>query len=407
MQSLGNSMQSMGDSMQSMNDTLQAQSRELPEAIKTAITVSVVPTLAGIEDNIGQMTSQITSTQNRNIERVADDFVAHMEIAMGNQLTKLSDAIAQLCAWQESISGKMKEVAEGLVESGDKLNHIHTEIDQASESFDNMVTRIERSQEDLLGNYTSVIKNCEQLSEATKKQNKQLDDLLMKEKESLESVSEIGSIINEQKELMRESFESLLKLVSSAIQEQQQSLDVAMRKRYEAIEKEIGNRTVQVNQSLEKSFESLKADADRIETLHAAMISSMNGASIQMKNSADAMTLASDDLTKNLDNAMYRTFRQIDEQLADIEKHLSGTISEIKDVVTTVPDIIELSSKSNAENSDKYLEKVQEAIDTLAKTIDAREELIMSVVEKQQTILQSLAESQKHTESDEEQHVSI
>ena len=75
--------------LQQIDASMKAQSEQLPQSVSTAIADSVVPALSEIEKNIDGLTNKVVEIQDQNMARIAEDFVAHMDEAMGNQLNHL------------------------------------------------------------------------------------------------------------------------------------------------------------------------------------------------------------------------------------------------------------------------------------------------------------------------------
>ncbi len=47
--------------------------------------------------------------------RIAEDFVAHMDEAMGSQLNRLGESIKSLCEWQEGTIQGMQSTTENIM----------------------------------------------------------------------------------------------------------------------------------------------------------------------------------------------------------------------------------------------------------------------------------------------------
>ena len=373
--------------MQSISDSMQTQAKSLPSAVSSAINESVVPSLTGIEDSIGQMADQLVNMQGQNMDKIAGDFMTHMDQAMGNQFSELKDSIVALCEWQEIMTENMKSLTESLITSGDNLNHISKDVTQAAGTVGNLVERLERSQDEILNHYSEVLENCTQISDMTKQQSLMMDEILQKEITSMESVASIAGIFENQNDLMKESFNSLIDLFTTSLQEQNNILNEEMQQRYELTSKAIEDRTEKANSTLEECIDSVRNGSEQIAKMHSVMLSTMVDTSSQMRNSSDAMTSASEDLSSNLGTALTRTFQQMDEQLADIEKHLSGTIAEIREVTESVPNAVQLGVKESSEYTGSYIKQVQSALETMSKTVEDREKALTAIIQQQQEII--------------------
>jgi methyl-accepting chemotaxis protein len=81
------------------------------------------------------------------------------------------------------------------------------------------------------------------------------------------------------------------------------------------------------------------------------------------------MSAASNDLTNNLDKAMSRTYQEIDRQLAEIVRHLSGTIADIRDVTEQLPKILASSAAQTQKTTEQYLSTISDSQKQLVSEI--------------------------------------
>lgn len=113
----------------------------------------------------------------------------------------------------------------------------------------------------------------------------------------------------------------------------------------------------------------MQSSMESIENTQRAFIDGMNKSSEQLTHSAAQMSTASNDLTNNLDKAMSRTYQEIDRQLAEIVRHLSGTIADIRDVTEQLPRILATSAAQTQKTTQEYLSTISESQKQLAQEV--------------------------------------
>lgn len=487
--------------------TMKNQAVQLPQAVSEAIGESVVPTLQGIQENIGQLADQIAETQNQNMGKIAEEFVAHMDAAMGSQLEHLGESIQKLCEWQETASENMKNIADRVCETGEKLGTINEDLQASIHAFEGYLTHLDEMQASLSERYDTLLQNFSQLSQHAEDQNAAFEVMLENEKQSLDNIRQLSQITTEQIERLKEVFQAQQEQVSVFYQEQRESLEgvqekllqnlteqqkllsdtlskqaetaasaietqykhttdamsaqakqvedginqisslitqkreeeqIALDEQLAALEdyiqdqktvvsetqqkltksiaeqqkqlsdalseqadrsaaaiEEQSKRTVEAQKTMAESLKTqeemleesltqqaehitatlnaqsalLKQDIAKVDELQKALALNMTNASNSMNRSASAMTEASNDLTNNLDSAMERTYRQIDKQLAEVVRHLSGTISEIRSTTEKVPHIVQMSMEQSQQQTNRYLQSVADSQRKLSESV--------------------------------------
>lgn len=124
-----------------------------------------------------------------------------------------------------------------------------------------------------------------------------------------------------------------------------------------------------MNEAIQTELRQMQANMESIEKTQRAFIDGMNKSSEQLTHSAAQMSAASNDLTNNLDKAMSRTYQEIDRQLAEIVRHLSGTIADIRDVTEQLPKILASSAAQAQKTTELYLSTISDSQKQLVSEI--------------------------------------
>lgn len=124
-----------------------------------------------------------------------------------------------------------------------------------------------------------------------------------------------------------------------------------------------------MDKAIQAELRQMQANMGSIEKTQRAFIDGMNKSSEQLTHSATQMSSASQDLTNNLDRAMSRTYQEIDRQMAEIVRHLSGTIADIRDVTERMPKILAAAAAQTQKTTEQYLSTISESQKQLAAEV--------------------------------------
>lgn len=131
-----------------------------------------------------------------------------------------------------------------------------------------------------------------------------------------------------------------------------------------------------LNEAIQTELRQIQTGMEAIEKTHRAFIDGMNKSSEQLTASAAQMSAASQDLTNNLDKAMSRTYQQIDSQMADIVRHLSGTIADIRDVTGQLPKILASAAAQTQKTTEQYLSAISQSQKQLVSEVKHHNQIL-------------------------------
>ena len=362
--------------LQQIDSSMRMQSEQLPQSVSSAIADNVVPALSEIEQNIGNLTSKVVEIQDQNMARIAEDFVAHMDEAMGSQLNRLGESIKALCEWQEGTIQGMQSTTENICAMANKLSDMNQSLQNSANAFESYMKQLDAAQSNISEQYQQLFADMKELSSNMVAQSETMSKLLESEAESIANMAELDKTSSERLDELKNLFDHQKNALDKNLQMQEDSLKTFVEKLTTISEQQTAKMNEVLNTQQQQLVENLKAQAKsvqeytaQIETMKSDISTALKESASAMGRSSDAMAEASKNLTNNLDGAMERTYRQIDKQLADVVTHLSGTISEIQDVSEKVPQVIEMSAEQLHKQTNEYLRTVAASQDQLTKTV--------------------------------------
>ena len=359
--------------LQGIDQSMQKQSEVLPQAVGQAIGEAIIPAFQTIESSFGDMTERLAKMQDQSMEQVANNFVTHMDEAMGNQMTRLGESLEKICDWQETMSEKMQSMADEMVTSGERLVGINSTLNESAEKFKGYIEQLDTAQTSLTEYYGQIMSNCKSISEMTEEQNRALQETIEKSKEVVKTVSVISAAFDEQIAAINESLNDASGEISDSLKKQEREISDAMKEQ------------LATAASLYSEYsEQIRRDAEMTRRIENSFTENTSNVVAAFNESSKVLQQSSKDLSQNLDSAMSRTFKQIDTELAEIVSHLSGTIIEIKETTERIPKTVALSNKQAAVQTEQYLEQVKKAIQDLNKTVLALDSQWNTIFKEQQ-----------------------
>lgn len=383
---------------QSQTDSMAQFAEEMSLTMANAMKENVAPTFERIEASIATLTERLAKSQSETMDEVATRFVEHMDQAMGNQLTHLGENIQKLCQWQDETIGKMEQTIHAFSEAGEKVGAVNAKLDASFDSLEQYMQNIAKLQEKVNADFTNVLGTLEQVSEKLELQNRSTLDSIEAQKNLAQAMNDAAAgtfekinayqeaALNTQKELaaysaaMKDTLRTTSEGVAVAIEKATTELTLAS----ELVSNELTacstamqngmNTATQstisaMNEAIQAELKQLQANMGAIEKTQRAFIDGMNKSSEQLTHSAAQMSAASNDLTNNLDKAMSRTYQEIDRQLAEIVRHLSGTIADIRDVTEQLPKILASSAAQTQKTTEQYLSTISDSQKQLVSEI--------------------------------------
>lgn len=318
-------------------DNMSGIANSIGEQIAQKISETLSPQFERMNDTIENFANVASQSQVEGIGTLVDKFVSEMNQSLGDNFKELGKVIEETCNWQKQNSAYMQEI---LAKIGDMTNNIQ-EINELSgrtiESLANYVEQIERLQGIINENFMSVNLQMEANSQMIEKQQGYIETLVEYENNISQSSSQFTKDMAEQIEILQK------------------------------LESEIANSTRENIDAIAKKSEECSASiAEAAKKQIQDILNLSNSATGDMDRAAQELAKVSQQLNGQLLNSLNTTFDSFDKNLAEITRHLSGTIAEVDSTTERVPKVVSAAY----EGMEKSLIKVQDNLETLVHSMD-------------------------------------
>lgn len=376
--------------------------QKMPETIGGIITNVLSPAVERMNETLDNLTTNMASNQLEGLSEIVDHFVEAMDTSMGDSFKALGETIDKTIEMQTKNSELMNHILDeiqGMTQNIMDINKLSTKtVDHMAgyvesmeslqkvinENFVNINIQLEHQKEydDKLKEYIDILVNYErQIGEAS---NRFTEDMS-------KQLEMLGSMENKISESTRENLEMLAtkadeynkSLTDVAKQELQAVLSMAGEYSGKVTEhlndlgslsKKLTEESVNNLQVLSNSAQTYnKTLAEEAEKQIDAILKLSNSQTGEMERASQNLAEVSKGLNDKLGVALNNAFTAIDENLAEITRHLSGTISEIEETTDRVPQVVQASYTGMKTSFDEMKQKYEaliSAIDLMAHMVD-------------------------------------
>lgn len=338
---------------------------EISVAMVNHINDTLKPTFDYFNKSIDTFIDKSVMTHNESLEAIVDSFITNMNNSLGDQFTELGATLRELNSSQLSNTAKLQEIVDDICTTAVDIKSINELLDNAIAKMSGYVEKIDSFQNNLNIANERMFAQLQTLNEFSVKQTVVLDQM-SKQQEKIAAASEnlFGLV-----EKSQTASESLLKASVDVANNTQTIISENTATLLEMTQKILNDIVVEVRTAIESinyssaeqnkticdSFESAVNESKKIlesQMQEANKISEQM--EINMKRSAAAINEAYNNLDNNLVSTLERVFHSFDQQLADIESHLAGTIE---------------NSKNTIGKMDEYIQDVPEKLYTVIKNL--------------------------------------
>lgn len=318
------------DNMSGMVDTI-------GEQLAQKISETMSPHFERMNETIANFANVASQSQVEGIGTLVDKFVLEMNQSLGDNFKELGKVIEETCDWQKQNGAYMQEILEKVGDMTHNIQEINELSGRTVESLASYVEQIEKLQSIINENFMSVNLQMEANTQMLEKQHGYIDILVAYEKNISESSNQFTKDMVEQIEILQR------------------------------MENEIANSTREnVEAITKKAEECSKAIADAAKQQIQDILNLSNSATGDMDRAAQELARVSQQLNGQLLNSLNTTFDTFDKKLAEITRHLSGTIAEVDSTTERVPQVVSAAY----EGMEKSLTKMQDDLETLVHSMD-------------------------------------
>lgn len=380
---------SMGDSFKALGETID-KTIEM-QTKNSELMNHILDEIQGMTQNI----MDINTLSNQTVEHMAGyiENIESLQKVINENFTSINTQLEH----QKEYDDKLKEYIDILVnyerQIGEASNRFTEDMSKQLEMLGTMENKISESTRE----------NLEMLATKADEYNKSLTDVAKQELQIVlsmageysEKVTGHLNALGEMSEKLTEESVNNLHILSDNAQQYNESLSNMAKQELESVHSMTGMYSEKVTEHLnelrsmsvkitEESNNNLqilsnnaqvhnKAIADEAEKQIDAIIKLSNSQTGEMDRASQNLAEVSKGLNDKLTVALNNAFTAIDENLAEITRHLSGTISEIEETTDRVPQVVQASYSGMKDSFDEMKQKYEaliRALDIMAQTLE-------------------------------------
>lgn len=429
-------VQTMNDNLTTMLEIQREQRVELKnmptimtEAVTKAIDEIITPQFVRTNENLESFASKISETQLSGMGDLIDRFVSQMNESLADSFANLAKIIDETCELQKQNSDYMQDILARVGNMALEIQQINELSAKTIESLSNYIQEIENLQSIINQNFMSVNLQLEQNNKMEEKQQTYIATLVEYERQIGEASEKFSHDMSGQIELLAklekeisESTKENLDILTSKANEYNNSLADMAQKQLQAItgladtfRRKISEEIEQVNQqartrndqladttkqhmqnvltlttefkdNLAKQIDLVAKQAEVQNTAIAdaakkeiqSILTLSSSTTSDMDRAAQELGAVSKQLNGQLQQSLQTTFDIFDQELADITKHLSGTIAEVDSTTGRVPKVV----ASAYEDMGKSFEEMQKQMQSMIHMLDIMQRNMPAIKEK-------------------------
>lgn len=408
------------------------------DKVAEKLSAVMAPQFERMNSTIEAFTEIASESQVQGVEKIVSKFIESMNNSLGNQFAELERVIAETVEWQKKNSADMAEIltrveartsdiqkidelTKGIVAdlagfmnslkemqqlTVKNIETVNTQIEAEAKISEQQQGYIEKlvdcerniseSMQGFLDKVIEQMNNLQKLSESLEETSKanleaisaaassaseaitehaknQIEDLGNTSKAvneaSRSTVEELRNVARTQVATFSDMSEAVTSAIAATAEKSTGEVTETSRKQIEDIREMSASLNEKMRQSLSEIAETSKKQIESIETATASI-------SADLDKSADNLTKAAQLLNDNSSAKLNETFDIFDKNLADISRHLSGTISQVEATTGQVPKVVSAAY----EGMEGSFERMQEELRLMVRGMDALKRTIAGIM---------------------------
>lgn len=341
-----------GDSINDNESTMHMLIDEMPARIGEQLESILTPTFEKMNETLDSLSENIDKRQMEGMATIVDKFIEEMNKSLGDNFTKLGEVIQETCELQKNNNEFMQGIMTKINDMTQNIIDINELSDKVVERLAGYIEKIEELQKIINENFMSVNLQLDEHNQIQEKMEGYISVLVEHEKQITETSKQFSQDMESQLEM-------LSKMEKQIAEETKQNLET------------LATNAEKYNNQI---AEAAKKQIDEIIKVSSTASTDMTQASQNLAN-------VSKQLNSQLINSLNATFDTFDKNLSDIAKHLSGTISEVKDTTDRVPETV----KAAYEGMEESFSDMQSEIEAMVHAMDIMQRNIQGLADGMQT----------------------
>lgn len=315
--------------------------QKLPDAISQKVGEKIAevlePAFEKINLTMETFADKVSENQMEGVSEIVNSFVSEMNSSLGDSFKNLGEVINETCELQKQNSEFMQNILQDIEKMTTNIRDINEMSDKTIKEFSEYINKVEELQSIINTNFTSANIQMEEQNRLQKEQQEYIRILVEYEKQ----ISEASNAFTTS---MVEQIEALNKM-----------------------EQDISDSTRENMRTLaEKASEYSESLAEVAKKQIQEVLALSNNTTGDMDRASKELTTASQQFNNQLINSLNATFDTFDKNLAEITRHLSGTIAEVDATTERVPQVVVAAY----DGMEKSFEEMQGKLEALIHALD-------------------------------------
>lgn len=348
-----------GNSDNDNESMLKALIQEIPSQIGNQLGNILNPQFEKLNTSLESFAISVNEKQLEGVGALVEEFNKGLSEALGENFLRLGKILEETCELQEKNNKTTFDVLERVNNISHNIVDVNELTEKTIESMSGYISEIETLQDTINQNFMSVNIQLEEHSKAEEAMKGYIETLVNHEKQITDTSKQFTSDMAKQLELLNrlekeisENSKATIDMLAEATETYGEELSKIVKEQI----KEISNIAITHNAQI---AEAAKKQIDEV----VSIASSTTG---DMDRAAHELGEVTKQLNNNLAVSLNNTFDIFDKNLADISKHLSGTISEVRDTTDRVPETV----RAAYDGMEKSFTEMRKNLDGMIHTMD-------------------------------------
>lgn len=381
---------------------IQRMLHNMPEVMSEKVSAIISPTIDKMNDTLENLTRNIANSQVEGVAEVVDQFIKAMNTSMGESFENLGETINKTCELQKTNAELITNVFEKTKEMTCNIETINELTEKNIANMSSYVEKIERMQGDINEGFDIINGHLEKEMEYDEKLKQYIDILVSYERQigeasnrftkdmskQLEFLSEMENKISESTrenlEMLSQKADDYNKTLTDVAKQQIQAV-LAMTTEYsEKITQQLNDLGNMHERISEETLDNLRVLSEKADSYNKSLADHAKGyiESIialsdekvgDMDRASSELAKVTRDINDKITVSLNNAFQVIDQNLAEITQHLSGTILEIDSTTERVPYIVKTSydgMKLSFDEMQKQYENLMNSLKLMVENIE-------------------------------------
>lgn len=298
------------------------------------------PTIEKLNYSVDNFLDKSVRSQNESLDVIVNAFVDNMNSSLGNQFKALGDTISELNSKQLENNERMQAVVDTICRNSADINSVNSSLESSLKSFNGFIDKLDDYQSNINCANETLFNRIETIHAYNDRQADVLANLEKAQSEFNKTADRIRQCIDEYNRISSDFgdrsaavFDSLNASIISFDEQNSAFIDELKTALVEEL-KSGTSATAEQNQLISDTFaKAVKSSGEILEAQIQKANEISSSLNKSMTDSAKALRDAYRDMEKDVSVVLKKTYESFDTTMADISRHLSGTIESNRETI--------------------------------------------------------------------------